>query len=96
MGLLGGCAKSIFQSSSPTLDDLESLKVHVARIQSTEESDIFRIVYAVNVPFELVWEKALELPEWFKSAQNIEDIVEWLPSKRQRPAGEESSGSTGA
>ncbi|MHC4980523.1 MAG: caspase family protein [Planctomycetota bacterium] len=71
----GGCATRIFQPASPTLAGLERGDVHVSKVQGTEDSDVYKITYVANVPAEVAWETAMEMPQWLQSNRMVGEFA---------------------
>ncbi|MHC4318896.1 MAG: caspase family protein [Planctomycetota bacterium] len=85
----GGCAARIFQPTSPTLADLERGDVHVSKMQGTQDSDVYKITYVANVPAEVAWETAMEMPQWLRNNRMVDEFAPLPPEPVQEPgAGE--------
>jgi len=86
----GGCAARIFQPASPTLAGLERGEVHVSKVQGTGDSDVYKITYVANVPAQVAWATAMEMPQWLRSNKMVSEFAP-LP-----PAGDDSPGAASA
>jgi hypothetical protein len=73
--IAGGCATRIFQPTSPTLAGLERGDVHVSKVQGTGDSDVYKITYVANVPAQVAWEAAMEMPEWLRSNRMVGEFA---------------------
>ncbi len=62
--LAGGCCP---QPLSPSLADLEALKVHVAKVQVAPELDVYKVSYMVGAPLRHTWDPCWEVREWLQS-----------------------------
>ena len=79
----GGCAAGIFQPASPTLADLERGDVHVSKVQGIQDSDIYKITYVANVPADVAWETAMEMPQWLRNNRMVGEFAP-LPTEGDR------------
>jgi uncharacterized caspase-like protein len=71
----GGCAARIFQPASPTLTGLEQGDVHVSKVRGTQDSDIYKITYVTNVPAEVAWHTAMEMPQWLPDNRMVGEFA---------------------
>ena len=75
----GGCSSQVFAPSSPTLSALEAGEVHVTKARGTADQDFYKITYIANVPVEVAWETAMEMPEWLQDNRMVHDIRRLAP-----------------
>ncbi|MHC4142959.1 MAG: hypothetical protein ACYSUF_14220 [Planctomycetota bacterium] len=80
----GGCAARIFQPASPTLAGLERGEVHVSKVQGTEDSDVYKITYVANVPAQVAWATAMDMPQWLRSNRMVGEFAP-LPAAGDDP-----------
>ena len=69
--LAGGCCP---QPLSPSLADLEALKVHVAKVQGTREVDVYKVSYMVCAPLRHAWDPCWEVQEWLQSTALVDRV----------------------
>ncbi len=69
--LAGGCCP---QPLSPSLADLEALKVHVAKVQVTPELDVYKVSYMVCAPLRHAWDPCWEVREWLQSTTLVTKV----------------------
>jgi hypothetical protein len=81
---VGGCAARIFQPASPTLAGLERGEVHVSKVQGTEDSDVYKITYVANVPAQVAWATAMDMPQWLRSNRMVGEFAP-LPAAGDDP-----------
>jgi hypothetical protein len=80
-----GCTSRIFQPVSPTLARLEQGGVHVSKVGGKESTDVYKITYLANVPADVAWETAMEMPQWLRSNRMVGEFAP-LPANGDQEA----------
>jgi hypothetical protein len=65
----------MFQPASPTLSSLERGDVHVSRVRGREDTDVYKITYTADVPDDVAWEAAMEMPRWLRNNRMVREIA---------------------
>ena len=70
-----GCSGRMFQPVSPTLSTLERGDVHVSKVRGHENTDIYKVTYTADVPADLAWEAAMEMPQWLRNNRMVKEFA---------------------
>lgn len=84
--LLGGCATSLSLSPDPGVNALMKGQVHVSKIRSSDDEDMYRAHYVVFARADDVWEMTRDLRDWIRTLEVVEDIQVLLPVRSDEEA----------
>ena len=84
--LLGGCAASLSLSPDPGVNALMKGQVHVSKIRSSDDEDMYRAHYVVFARAADVWEMTRDLRDWIRTLEVVEDIQALVPVRSDEEA----------